>query len=79
MTSTPQPGAIEALEHRRRVLARRKLALVVLVGLAVVLLAGAIITGSYPLLVASIVVDLALAGYVAMLLQIKQHRSAAPH
>jgi len=79
VTSIPQPGAIEALEHRRRVLARRKLALVVLVGLAVALLGAAIVTGSYPLLIAGVVVDVALAGYIAMLLQIKQQRTESQH
>jgi len=60
--------------HRDRVLARRRTALVVL-GVAVIgTLAGAIITGSWPILAVSLVVDVALAAYVALLLQIKQRK-----
>ena len=58
--------------ERERVLARRRLALVVLVAAAPVTLAAAIITGSTMFLIINLVFDLLIAGYVAMLLQIKQ-------
>lgn len=58
---------------RERVLARRRNALIGL-GIAVIAtLVAAIITGSVVLLVVSLIVDVALAGYIAMLLQIKQN------
>lgn len=64
-----------ASEHRDHVLARRRTALIVL-GVAVVgTLAAAILTGSWPILAISLVVDVALAAYVAILLQIKQRKS----
>jgi hypothetical protein len=69
-----------ASEHRDRVLARRRTALIVL-GVAVVgTLVTAILTGSWPILALSLVVDVALAAYVAILLQIKQRKGggAAP-
>lgn len=66
-----------AAEHRARVLARRRNALVIL-GVAVVgTLAAAIITGSWPILVISLIADVALAAYVAVLLQIKQAKAPA--
>ena len=66
-----------AAEHRARVLARRRNALVIL-GLAVVgTLAAAIVTGSWPILVVSLIADVALAAYVAILLQIKQSKGSA--
>ncbi len=66
-----------AAEHRARVLARRRNALIVL-GIAVVgTLAAAIITGSWPILAVSLVVDVVLAAYVAILLQIKQGKGAS--
>ena len=60
--------------HRERVLARRRYALVTLAFLAIATLAGAIITGSWPILAASLVVDVLLAVYIAVLLQIKQRK-----
>ena len=77
---SPTAARRAAAEHRARVLARRRNALVVL-GLAVVgTLAAAIVTGSWPILVVSLIVDVALAAYVAILLQIKQSKgSDAPH
>jgi hypothetical protein len=60
--------------HRERVLARRRYALVTLAFLAIATLAGAIITGSWPILAASLVVDVLLATYIAVLLQIKQRK-----
>ena len=63
---------------RDRVLARRRTALIVL-GVAVVgTLAAAIITGSWPILAISLIVDVALAAYVAILLQIKQRKARRP-
>lgn len=60
--------------HREQVLARRRIALIVL-GVAVVgTLVAAIITGSWPVLAISLIVDVALAAYVAILLQIKQRK-----
>lgn len=70
--------ARQAAEHRARILARRKTALLAL-GVAVVgTLAAAILTGSWPILVISLVVDVLLAAYVAILLQVKQ-RKAGPY
>jgi len=63
--------------HREQVLSRRRTALIVL-GIAVVgTLVAAIVTGSWPILAFSLVVDVALAAYVAILLQIKQGKSPA--
>lgn len=57
---------------RERILARRRNALVVLGGLVVVTMLLAILTGSVLVLVVSLVADVALAAYIAYLLQIKQ-------
>jgi hypothetical protein len=83
VTSRPQAHRDEsraAAAHRAQVLARRRTALIVL-GVAVIgTLAAAIITGSWPVLAVSLVVDVVLAAYVAILLQIKQGKGtgAAP-
>ena len=61
---------------REQVLARRRNALVGIVFLAIATLAAAIVTGSVVLLAVSLVVDVVLAGYIAMLLQIKQRQQA---
>ena len=79
---TTRPGVQgdthRAIEHRQQVLGRRRMALIAL-GVAVVgTLAIAIITGSWPILAVSLVVDVMLAAYVAILLQIKQHKGHAP-
>jgi len=58
--------------EREQVLARRKLALIVLVAAAPITLVAAIVTGSTMFLIINLVFDLLVAGYVAMLLQIKQ-------
>lgn len=76
--ATGAPGygdeAYQAVDHRARVLARRRTALIVL-GVAVIgTLVAAIVTGSWPILAISLVVDVALAAYVAILLQIKQRK-----
>lgn len=71
----PTPGGL-ASSPRDQVLARRRFALIGL-GLAVPLtLIVAIVTGSVLLLVVNIVVGLAFAGYVAMLLAIKQSQQS---
>ena len=68
----PAQRTAAAGSARERVLARRRNALIAL-GLGVVAtLVAAIVTGSVVLLIVSLVVDVALAGYIAMLLQIKQ-------
>ena len=66
---------MRAAQHRARVLARRKYALISLAGLAVGTLVIAILTGSWPILALSLVVDVALAAYVAILLQVKQRKT----
>lgn len=66
------PAAGYGMGDRERVLARRRLALIVLVALVPVTLVLAIVTGSMMLLVVNLVADLLIALYVAMLLQIKQ-------
>ena len=59
--------------RRRQVLARRRLALVALTVLAVGTLVGAVLTGSYLLLGVTLAVDVLLAVYIAVLLQIKRN------
>lgn len=67
------------LLHRKTVLARRRRALLGLAGLAVATLGAAIWTGSLTLLFVNLGVDMMLAAYIAILLQIKeQARTAAP-
>lgn len=63
--------------HRRQVLARRRLALIALMVLAIATLVAAVLTGSYWLLALTLIVDVVLAVYVAVLLSIKQHQAAA--
>lgn len=64
--------------QREQVLARRRIALLAL-GVAVpVTLILAIMMGSVPLLIVNIVVGMALAGYIALLLQIKQSQQVRP-
>ena len=70
-----RPGELAAGE-RERVLARRRLALVVLVALVPVTLVVAIVTGSMALLIVNLVADVLIAIYVALLLQIKQSQGA---
>lgn len=76
-TAAPRPAPQTGMAgmDRQRVLARRRMALVTLGVLAVLTLAIAIITGSTPILILSLIVDVLLAGYIAILLQIKQGRS----
>ncbi len=80
-----QPGtanpmlATPADLRRRQVLGRRRLALVALMVLAVGTLVGAVLTGSYWLLALTLIVDVGLAVYVALLLSIKQRQAAVRH
>jgi hypothetical protein len=75
---TAPPPRATAADVRARVLARRKMALIVLGLTVVATLAGAVLTGSTLLLGATLVADVVLAGYVAMLLTIKQRRQHVP-
>lgn len=68
-----------ATMHRQQVLARRRVALAILIVLALGTLLGAVLTGSFPLLIVTLLVDVGLAGYVAMLLMVRQHNTRAPH
>jgi uncharacterized membrane protein len=65
-----RPGT--PVSQREQVLARRRFALIGLGAAVPLTLIVAIVTGSIPLLVVNIVVGLALAGYIALLLQLKQ-------
>ena len=65
-------GGLGAAGQRDSVLARRRVALIVLVAAVPVTLIAAIFTGSTMFLIINLVFDLLIAGYVAMLLQIKQ-------
>ncbi len=58
--------------ERDRLLARRRLALVALMAAVPITLIAAILTGSTLFLLINLVVDVLIAGYVALLLQIKQ-------
>ena len=60
---------------RRQVLARRRLALIALMLLAIGTLVGAVLTGSYVLLAITLACDVMLAIYIAVLLQIKRHQA----
>ena len=68
----PRPPSSE----RERVLARRRMALIVLGAAVPVTLLAAILTGSWALLVLNLLVNVALAAYIALLLQIKQTRAS---
>lgn len=68
--AVPMPAAT-----RNGVLLRRRRILIGLIGLAVVSLGFAIVRSSLTALMFNLIVDGALAWYVAMLLQIKQSRS----
>jgi hypothetical protein len=64
-------------EARRKVLARRRFALIALGVAALITLVAAIVTGSFLFLIITLVVDVLLAIYVAILLQVKQRSRAA--
>lgn len=66
------PAGGHAMDDRERVLARRRLALIVLAALVPVTLVLAIVTGSMVLLILNLITDVLIAVYVALLLQIKQ-------
>jgi small-conductance mechanosensitive channel len=68
-------GPLPADMRRRQVLARRRLALVILMVLAIGTLVGAVITGRYLLLALTLAIDVMLAVYIAVLLQIKRHQT----
>lgn len=72
------PAAGMRMGERERVLARRRLALIGFGVLVPVTLVLAILTGSIVLLMLNLLADLLIAGYVAMLLQIKQTQSGPP-
>lgn len=61
---------------REQVLLRRRYALIGLLVAVVVTLVLALVTGSSLFLIITLIVDVALAGYVALLLQIKQTQQA---
>jgi len=70
--SAPAADSFAVSGERDSVLARRRLALIILVAAVPITLAAAIFTGSTMFLIINLVIDLLIAGYVAMLLQIKQ-------
>ncbi len=76
-TSQRVPVRSEAPSARERVLARRRNALVGLGFAAVATLVLAILTGSVFVLMLSLLVDVALAAYIAVLLQIKQSQTSS--
>ncbi len=71
-------AAEPAAAHRRRMLARRRRTLLSLVAGAMTTLALAIVTGSILFLGLNLIVDMALAAYIAMLLQIKEVAGTKP-
>lgn len=77
LTAVGSGTTIEPMLTRRRVLARRRRALVMLVLLAVGTLAVAIWRGSATLLIVHIGIDGVIAWYLAMLVQIRQRREAS--
>jgi len=60
---------------RNQVLARRRFALIGLVLGVLATLIAALLTGSVMILIINLVIDVVLAGYIAMLLQIKQSQA----
>ena len=74
----PAPRRPPGGSARQQVLARRRIALIGLVVAVPVTLALALFTGLVSMLILNLVIDVILAGYIAMLLQIKQGQSAAP-
>lgn len=77
LTAVGSGTTIEPMLTRRRVLARRRRALVMLVLLAVGTLTVAIWRGSATLLIVHIGIDGVIAWYLAMLVQIRQRREAS--
>jgi len=70
-----EPTGLAPDLRRRQVLTRRKLALVALALAALGTLVGAVMTGSVALLAITLVCDLLLAVYIAVLLQIKRRQA----
>lgn len=66
------PGGPTLDGEREQVLARRRLALLILAAAVPITLVAAIVTGSTMFLIINLVFDVLIAGYVALLLQIKQ-------
>jgi len=64
--------------HREQVLQRRRVALMSLAILMPVTLVAALVTGSKMLLIANLVIDVIIGGYIAVLLRIKQTQAASP-
>lgn len=73
-----RPPQNRAASPRDQVLARRRYALIALAVGVVLTLVMAIITGSVMILIVNIVVGVVLAGYIAMLLNIKQTQQRRP-
>lgn len=68
--------SIEPMLTRQRAVARRRRALIILVGLAAVTLVAAIVRHSTVLLGVHLAVDAVLAWFVSMLIQLRQRRAA---
>jgi hypothetical protein len=64
--------------HREQVLARRRVALIVLSALVPLTLVGALVTGAKLLLICNLIADVAIGVYVAVLLRIKQEQQTTP-
>jgi hypothetical protein len=82
-TTPPQPPAERtrvsgSADTRNRVLARRRYALIALGAGALLTLIGAVVTGSFVLLIATLVFDVLLAVYITILLQVKQRSGHGP-
>jgi predicted lipid-binding transport protein (Tim44 family) len=71
-----RPPLARPFSAREQVLARRRYALLGLAGVVLFTLILAIITGSVLLLIINVLTGVALAGYIAMLLHIKQTQQA---
>ena len=71
----PRQERALAMSPRSQVLARRRFALIGLGAAVLVTLLLALFTGSVAILILNLIIDLILAGYIAMLLQIKQGKS----
>ena len=83
MTKRPVPRQMRSRSERggptarQQVLARRRMALIALVVAVPLTLGAALYTGSTVLLFVNLFVDVVLAGFIAMLLQIKQTQQVA--
>ena len=83
MTKRPVPRQMRSRSERggptarQQVLARRRMTLIALVVAVPLTLGAALYTGSTVLLFLNLFVDVVLAGFIAMLLQIKQTQQVA--